>query len=110
MLSRVGELDRFHLNLHPRIGGVAFFMLATKIMFFAPSIGYECGQRSNFLKKTWRYHSDKGTEFLGACDDWLKELLIHASTTAGYESQSNSIAENLVRELEKRHPGVLTSE
>lgn len=53
------------------------------------------------MKKIWRYHSDKGTEFLGACDEWLKELLIHASTTAGYESQSNSIAENLIGELEK---------
>ena len=62
------------------------------------------------MKKIWRYHSDKGTEFLGACDDWLKELLIHVSTTAGYESQSNSIAENLIGELEKRYSGVPASE
>ena len=48
------------------------------------------------LKGVWRFHSDKGKEFLGEMDKWMRDHLVVHTTTAGYESQANGIAELLV--------------
>lgn len=51
------------------------------------------------MKGVWRMHSDRGKEFLGAMDVWMRETLIVHSTTAGYDSQANGIAERAIQEV-----------
>ena len=51
------------------------------------------------LKGIWRFHSDRGKEFMGEMDNRMRENLIVHTTMAGYDSQANGIAERAIEEL-----------
>ena len=51
------------------------------------------------LKGVWRFHSDRGKEFMGEMDQWMRENLIVHTTTPGYDSQANGIAERAIQEV-----------
>eukprot|EP00969_Alexandrium_andersonii_P148671 6571753-Alexandrium_andersonii.AAC.1 len=46
-----------------------------------------------FSRWSWRWHSDKGTEFTGEFDKVLRDLCIIRSDTGGYDSAANGLAE-----------------
>ena len=52
------------------------------------------------MRTIWRYHSDKGSEFLAQFDEWMKEFLVKKTTTGGYDSAANGLAENFIQEME----------
>ena len=47
----------------------------------------------------WRFHSDRGKEFMGEMDQWMRENLIVHTTTPGYDSQAKGIAERAIQEV-----------
>ena len=51
------------------------------------------------LKSVWRFHSDRGKEFMGEMDIWMCEHLIVHTTTPGYDSKANGIAERAIQEV-----------
>ncbi len=51
------------------------------------------------LKSVWRFHSDRGKEFMGERNHWMREHLIVHTTTPGYDSQANGIAERAIQEV-----------
>jgi len=51
------------------------------------------------LRTIWRFHSDRGKEFFGAVDHWLKENLIARTTTEGYDPSANGLAERAIQEV-----------
>ena len=51
------------------------------------------------LKNIWRFHSDRGKEFLGEMDTGMRANLIVHTTTPGYDSQANGIAERAIEEV-----------
>jgi hypothetical protein len=51
------------------------------------------------LKDIWRFHSDRGKEFMGEMDRWMRENLIVHTTTEGYDSKANGIAERGILEV-----------
>ncbi len=51
------------------------------------------------LKGVWRFHSDRGKEFMREMDVWMREHLIVHTTTPGYGSKANGIAERAIQEV-----------
>eukprot|EP00972_Heterocapsa_arctica_P022055 3243339-Heterocapsa_arctica.AAC.1 len=51
------------------------------------------------MRRIWRYRSDRGGEFFGALNEWLRDECIVHTTTPGYDSQANRIAERAIQEI-----------
>ena len=49
------------------------------------------------LRGVWRFHTDRGKEFTGELDSWLRDNLVVHTTTAGYDSSANGIAEKAIQ-------------
>ena len=51
------------------------------------------------MRHIWRFHSDRGKEFMGALDEWLRDQCIVHTTTPGYDSAANGIAQRAIQEI-----------